>query len=48
MQLHIFKDKVYVNSTAEKKIDFKEIETISDPIDVNVGTEVKKFFQYHC
>ena len=48
VQLHIFKDKVYVNSTAEKKFDFKEIETISDPIDVNVGTEVKKFFQYHC
>ena len=32
----------------KKKIDFKEIETISDPIDVNVGTEVKNFFQYHC
>ena len=48
VQLHIFKDKVYVNSTAEKKFDFKEIETISDPIDVNVGTEVKKCFQYHC
>ena len=32
----------------KKKFDFKEIETIFDPIDVNVGTEVKKIFQYHC
>ena len=40
MRLHIFKDKVYVNSTAERKFDLKKIETICDPIDVNVDTEV--------
>ena len=41
VRLYTFKDKVYVNSTAERKFDFEEIDTISDPIDVNVGTEVK-------